>query len=99
MKKCLFQALARFAILLFSQSSLHGLPHLLVFLVQVVPMDSAILPAYSSVGIHADHIGMTKFEGKEDPGFVSVQAELLRIVRKVRAEPLEIANKLKDTPL
>jgi hypothetical protein len=81
-----------------SQSGLHyGLPHLHFFLVQVVPMDSAILPAYPSVGIHTDHIGMTKFESKDDPGFVSVEAELLRIARNARAEPLEVANKSKET--
>jgi hypothetical protein len=62
-------------------------------------MDSAILPAYTSVGIHADHIGMTKFESKEDPGFVSVEAELLRIVRKARAESLEVTDNSKETPL
>lgn len=49
-------------------------------------MDSAILPAYPSIGIHSDHIGMTKFGSEEDPGFEDFQTELLRIVEKARDE-------------
>ena len=41
-------------------------------------MQSAILPAYMSIGIHGNHMGMTKFETKDDPGFISVAGELRR---------------------
>ncbi len=45
---------------------------------QVVPQDSAILPGYTPLGIHSDHMGMTKFAGVDDPGFVAVCGELRR---------------------
>ncbi|KAJ4286501.1 hypothetical protein N0V90_013201 [Kalmusia sp. IMI 367209] len=50
----------------------------------VVPFPSAtfpsdtILPSYTSIGIRSNHINMTKFEGRDDPGFVAVAAELRR---------------------
>ncbi|RSL83110.1 hypothetical protein CEP52_016800, partial [Fusarium oligoseptatum] len=34
----------------------------------VVPQDSAILPGYIPIGIHSDHMGMTKFASTDDPG-------------------------------
>jgi hypothetical protein len=48
-----------------------------------VPQDSAILPGYIPIGIHSDHMGMTKFDRADDPGFVSVCGELRRWVRDV----------------
>jgi hypothetical protein len=39
-------------------------------------MDSAILREYGSVGIHRNHVSMTKFEDKDDPGFTRVVGEL-----------------------
>ncbi|KAE8366417.1 Alpha/Beta hydrolase protein [Aspergillus caelatus] len=44
----------------------------------VVPQDSAILPGYIPIGIHSDHMGMTKFASAEDPGFIAVCSELKR---------------------
>ena len=51
---------------------------------QVVPMNSAILPAYTSIGIHNNHMGMTKFEAEDDPGFKSVAGELQRWVKELK---------------
>jgi hypothetical protein len=48
-------------------------------------MDSAILPAYNSIGIHADHMNMTKFASEDDPGFVSVVREIRRWVKALKA--------------
>lgn len=62
-------------------------------------MDSAILPAYASIGIHADHISLTKFGSSDDPGFVSVEAELRRIVKKARSENTKTVKGSKDTAL
>lgn len=45
---------------------------------QVVPKDSAILPEYNSIGIHQNHIGMTKFQTEDDPGFDALINELGR---------------------
>ena len=38
----------------------------------VVPSHSAVLARYGSQGIHADHVGMTKFADRHDSGYVSV---------------------------
>ncbi|KAI2895659.1 hypothetical protein CBS76997_5861 [Aspergillus niger] len=37
----------------------------------VVPQYSAILPGYITIGIHRNHMDMTKFVNSEDPGFVA----------------------------
>lgn len=47
-------------------------------------MNSAILPAYISIGIHSDHMGMTKFEFERDPGFISVTGELRRWIKNLK---------------
>lgn len=54
---------------------------------KVVPKHSAILPGYTSIGIHENHIGMTKFEIEDDPGYVSVVGELRRWVKELKLEP------------
>ena len=53
---------------------------------QVVPRESAILPGYIPIGIHANHMDMTKFGSVEDPGFVAVCGELRRWVKGLRAQ-------------
>jgi protein SERAC1 len=50
---------------------------------QVVPLDSAILPGYTPIGIHSNHMGITKFEDEDDPGFKSVVGELRRWVKEL----------------
>ena len=50
-------------------------------------MHSAILPAYTPIGIHGNHMSMTKFETADDPGFVSVAGELRRWVKKLESAP------------
>jgi protein SERAC1 len=51
---------------------------LLMDLIQIVPMHSAILPAYPSISIRSNHTDMTKFESAQDPGYVAILDELLR---------------------
>ncbi|KFG80287.1 hypothetical protein MANI_027426 [Metarhizium anisopliae] len=50
---------------------------------QVVPKDSAIIPGYTSIGIHGNHMDMTKFEDSNDAGFVAVAGELSRWCEEV----------------
>ena len=56
-----------------------------------MPQHSAILPAYGSQSIHATHMGMTKFESAEDPGFVDVSTTLWRWARDL-AKEAEVAS-------
>ncbi|KAK4101838.1 hypothetical protein N658DRAFT_39535 [Parathielavia hyrcaniae] len=51
----------------------------------VVPQDSAILPSYIPIGIHSNHMDMTKFTSTHDPGFVAVSGELRRWIRDIDA--------------
>ncbi|OQE13599.1 hypothetical protein PENFLA_c045G00723 [Penicillium flavigenum] len=44
----------------------------------VVPQHSAILPGYIPIGIHSNHMDMTKFAGSTDPGFLAVCGEMRR---------------------
>jgi hypothetical protein len=41
------------------------------------------MSGYISIGIHATHVGMTKFASPSDPGFVAVCGELHRWVRSI----------------
>ena len=50
-------------------------------------MHSAVLPAYMSIGIHSNHMSMTKFGSEGDPGFASVAGELQRWVKELKAMP------------
>lgn len=47
-------------------------------------MNSAILPAYISIGIHSNPMGMTKFESEHDQGILSVTGELRRWIKDLR---------------
>jgi hypothetical protein len=49
----------------------------------VVPLESAILPGYTPIGIRSDHVDMTKFKHKDDPGFIAVAGELRRWVKEL----------------
>lgn len=42
----------------------------------VVTKDSAVLRAYTSAGLHGDHITMTKFEDRLDPDFALAAGQL-----------------------
>jgi len=50
---------------------------------QIVPRESAILPGYTSIGIHANHMDMARFNSADDPGFLAVCGELRRWVEAV----------------
>ncbi|RKK57123.1 hypothetical protein BFJ69_g17567 [Fusarium oxysporum] len=56
----------------------------------VVPKDSAILPGYIPIGIHGNHMDMTKFATTDDPGFVALCGELRRWIRGI--EPSTLAS-------
>ncbi|CAG8231916.1 unnamed protein product [Penicillium nalgiovense] len=47
----------------------------------VVPQDSAILPGYIPIGIHGNHMDMTKFADSTDPGFLAVCGEMRRWIK------------------
>lgn len=42
----------------------------------VVPRHSAILTRYNNQGIHADHVGMTRFASSEDQGYRNIRDQL-----------------------
>lgn len=46
-----------------------------------VPKHSASLDSYMSIGIHADHMGMTKFLSDQYPNYRNVLSELSRFVQ------------------
>jgi len=48
---------------------------------KIVPKHSASLDRYMSIGIHADHMGMTKFLSDQDPNYRDVLSELSRFVQ------------------
>ncbi|KAA8642375.1 hypothetical protein EYZ11_009972 [Aspergillus tanneri] len=58
----------------------------------VVPQHSAILPGYIPIGIHSNHMDMTKFTNIDDPGFVAVCGELRRWIRDTDANKKRYTN-------
>lgn len=61
---------------------------------KIVPEHSAILPAYSAIGIHDTHVGMARFSGPEDDGYLAISSELMRW-----AKDLESASMIRNTTL
>ncbi|KAF2741827.1 hypothetical protein M011DRAFT_413767, partial [Sporormia fimetaria CBS 119925] len=49
----------------------------------IVPKHSAILSSYNAIGIHSNHMDMTKFSDTSDPGYRSVTGELRRWVKEL----------------
>lgn len=49
-------------------------------------MHSAILPGYTQIGIHDNHMGMTKFENEKDAGYISILGELKRWAKELKSE-------------
>ncbi|KAL8946939.1 MAG: hypothetical protein Q9222_006732 [Ikaeria aurantiellina] len=47
---------------------------------EVVPKASATLDRYASIGIHANHMDMTKFSSDQDPDYQNILAELKRFI-------------------
>jgi hypothetical protein len=58
---------------------------MLTYAIRVVPLESAIVPGYVPIGIHSNHMDMTKFERGDDPGFTAVAGELRRWVKELSA--------------
>jgi tetratricopeptide (TPR) repeat protein len=66
---------------------------LISFVLEVVPKHSAILREYASVGIHSNHMDMTKFEGEDDPGSLRVVGELqvwVKDLKQLSAKNLDL---------
>lgn len=49
--------------------------------IKIVPKDSATLDGYTSIGIHANHMDMTKFLSDQDPDYRNVVSELQRFIQ------------------
>lgn len=54
---------------------------------KVVPKTSATLDGYTSIGIHANHMEMTKFSSKQDPDYRNVLSELRRFIEPGQHQP------------
>ena len=57
--------------------SAHGLGH-------IVPKYSAILTRYGNQGIHANHVGMTKFKDRSDQGYQAIAGQLMIWAREIK---------------
>lgn len=58
----------------------------------VVPKESAILQAYTCIGIHDDHINMVKFENAQDRGFGLVTGHLFDWISLPQPPPASSAS-------
>ncbi|KAL9632948.1 MAG: hypothetical protein Q9164_004993 [Protoblastenia rupestris] len=54
---------------------------------EVVPKGSAILERYTAIGIHKNHIDMTKFSNNQDPDYRNVLSELQRFIQPDEQQP------------
>jgi len=79
---CFFEELPLPGVGVVSQAT-HSNRFLANITVQVVPKDSAILPGYIPIGIHSNHMDMTKFERKDEPGFTAIAGELRRWIKEL----------------
>ncbi|MCJ1266225.1 hypothetical protein MMC22_006108 [Lobaria immixta] len=64
---------------------------------KVVDMDSAIIPGYASYGIHANHMDMTKFDGRDNDGYESILGELRRWVKGLEPALHDIPLPISET--
>ena len=69
------------------------LRRILILATQVVPQESASIPPYVAIGIHRNHTGMTKFEDKDDPGFVALAGELRRWIKTISEETRSLSER------
>ncbi|KAI0191514.1 hypothetical protein EV127DRAFT_428547 [Xylaria flabelliformis] len=49
----------------------------------VVPRHSAVIPGYTHIGIHSNHMDMCRFETADAPGFKSIYEELHRWISEI----------------
>ena len=54
---------------------------------QIVPKGSATIDRYASIGIHANHMDMTKFPSDGDPDYRNVVSELQRLTQPHKQQP------------
>ena len=57
---------------------------LLIYRTQIVPKDSATIPGYPCLSIHADHRSMCKYAGKDDSNYQKVSGFLRRWAEDIR---------------
>jgi pimeloyl-ACP methyl ester carboxylesterase len=63
----------------------------------IVAQESAVLPGFNNISIHADHREMTRFSLKTDPGFTGVVGELKRWADDSNPQPqISVSVKLSD---
>ena len=55
----------------------------------IVPMHSAIVGGYESVGIPRDHMGMTRFKDVQDYGYRKVSTEIWRWTQKIESSKID----------
>lgn len=51
---------------------------------KIVPKDSASLERYECIGIHANHMDMTKFSSDQDPDYQNVLSGLRRVLQSCK---------------
>lgn len=54
---------------------------------KVVEEFQAKIPGYSSYGIRANHMDMTKFSGRDDPGYGALRREIRRWCKEISTQP------------
>ena len=60
----------------------------------VVPRHSAILPQYNNQGIHANHVGMTRFRGRNELGYRNILSQLRIWIAEIgQATDAEVDNR------
>lgn len=62
-----------------------------------MPQDSAILPGYIPIGIHSNHMDMTKFVSMDDAGFLALCGELRRWINEI-SQAVEKSTPAKEHP-
>ncbi|KAF3040675.1 hypothetical protein E8E12_003674 [Didymella heteroderae] len=50
----------------------------------IVPKHSAILPSYNAIGIHANHMEMSKYDSIHNPGYGAVSGEIRRWLKAIK---------------
>lgn len=56
-----------------------------------------MIAGYPSLGLHANHMDITKFGSDESPGYIRVLAEIQRLVREARKKITDGPKQAKET--
>lgn len=66
---------------------------MILIVAKIVPKASATLDRYTSIGIHANHMDMTKFSSDQDPDYQNILSELQRFTNP-RSSPHQLKEAL-----